>query len=176
MSTIRPAEPQDARIIADIYVETWRTSYAGMVPDQVLIDLSPSRITTSWNKAIRRGHDRILVARDRADTVIGFGSAGPNRERANRFDGEIYTLYVHPDFQNRGTGRSLLHALFDALAAGGYQHCMLWVLAANPSRFFYHAMGGKICGEKSERLWGTDLLEFAYAWENIHALQHSPPK
>jgi len=30
-------------------------------------------------------------------------------------------------------------------------------------------MGGKICGEKYERLWGADLLELAYVWEDINA-------
>jgi len=169
MDTIRPAEPADATIIADIYVDTWRTSYAGMVPDHVLVELSPARIANSWRRSIQHGHDTILVAVNDTHSVIGFGSAGPNRDMVSRFHGEVYTLYVRPDFQNQGTGRHLLHGLFQAIVERGFKHCTLWVLAANPSRFFYHAMGGKICGEKYERLWGADLLELAYGWEDINA-------
>lgn len=171
MNNIRPARPSDAPVIADIYAETWRTSYAGMVPDHVLIELSPTRIAISWRRAIKRGHDTILVAVDDTQCVIGFGSAGPNRDKVSRFDGEIYTLYVRPDFQNRGAGRHLLHGLFQAIVERGYRHCELWVLAANPSRFFYHAVAGTKCGEKYERIWGADVLELAYGWEDIHVPQ-----
>lgn len=171
MNTIRPARLADAVAIADIYVETWQTSYPGMVPDNVLIGLSPDRIASSWRRAIQRRHGSILVAEADAQSVIGFGSVGPNRDKSSPFDCEVYTLYVRPDFQDQGAGRRLLHGLFQETVEQGFRHCELWVLAANPSRFFYHAMGGRLCGEKYERLWGEDVRELAFGWQDIHALE-----
>src|ERR1700756_3386192 len=64
--------------------------------------------------------------------------------------GEVYTLYVESDFQNRGLGRRLLDALFRQLHADGCDTAVLWMLAANPTRFFYEGMGGEIVGVRRE--------------------------
>ena len=169
MNTLRHARAADAAAIAEIYVETWQTSYAGMVPDHVLIKMSPKCITPSWQRSIVLGHDIILVALDETKSVIGFGSAGRNRDLVSPFDCEIYTLYVRPDFQNLGAGRLLLQGLFKAIYKRGFKNCELWVLADNPSRFFYAAVGGTLCGEKTERLWSANMRQLAYGWENIPA-------
>ena len=41
---------------------------------------------------------------------------------------------------------------------------LLWVLASNPARQFYEAMGGRVVGVKSERFGDTILKEIAYGW------------
>ena len=37
---VRPARPEDARRIAEIHVETWRATYPGVMPQEVLDGLS----------------------------------------------------------------------------------------------------------------------------------------
>ena len=69
--------------------------------------------------------------------------------------------------QNRGVGRALMEALFARLGADGYRRGMLWVLAMNPSRFFYEAMGGKRLGTLGERVAGAEVEEWAYGWERL---------
>ncbi len=54
MTKIRAAVQADAQPIADIYVETWRTTYAGTLPDRVLINMSPDRQVIYWTRAIRQ--------------------------------------------------------------------------------------------------------------------------
>jgi hypothetical protein len=50
------------------------------------------------------------------------------------------------------------------------------VLAQNPSRFFYEAMGGRRVGERMESLWGLELPEIAYGWPDLaDALAICPP-
>jgi L-amino acid N-acyltransferase YncA len=170
MTKLRPARAGDAAQIADIYVDTWRTSYPGIVPDKGLVNMSSAGHARAWMRRIRQGHDVVLVAERRDTGVIGFGSAGPNRVRSSRFDGEIYTLYVQPDFQEQGVGRQLMNGLFRSLEVRGFKGCIIRVLAANPSRFFYAAMDGQICGEHTEPLWGDDVPVVSYGWENLAAL------
>ncbi len=182
-SRFRRATPDDAPAIAGVYVETWRTTYAGSVPDKVLLEMSPEIQAVRWARAINRaikkkGAEIIVVAEDRAEGVIGVGSCGPNRQRRSNFAGEVYTLYVHPDFQEQGNGRGLLLRLFEELSGAGLNSAVIWVLAANPSRYFYEAMGGRREGERVERLWGADLKETGYGWPDltkaIEALGDSP--
>ena len=170
---IRPAVAGDAAAIGRVYVETWRTTYAGMVPDRVLVGMSEARQGARWSHWFARpGKDFALVARDARAGVIGFASGGPVRMRAPQAQGatgEVFTLYVLPDFQGRGVGRRLLGAAFQGLVDRRYAAALIWVLAANPARFFYESLGGRRVAEQQERLWGTELPEYAYHWPDLSA-------
>ena len=172
---IRPAVASDATAIARVYVETWRTTYAGMVPDRVLLDMSETRQALRWTQWFQRpGGDFAVVAHDRDAGLVGFASAGRMRARATLPPGvgptgEVYTLYVLPDCQGRGVGRRLLGGAFQGLADRRYTAALVWVLAANPARFFYETVGGRRFAEQEERLWGTRLPEYAYLWPDLSA-------
>jgi ribosomal protein S18 acetylase RimI-like enzyme len=83
--------------------------------------------------------------------------------------GEVYTLYVEPDFQNQGLGRRLLDALFRQLRAEGCDTAVLWMLADNPTRFFYEGLGGMPVGARTDTLAGRDVDEVAYAWRDLES-------
>jgi len=168
MVEIRAAKTGDAEAIAQVYIETWRSTYAGTLPDRVLVGMSERRQKNSWESAIRGHRETVLVAEE-AGQIIGVGSCGPSRHPGLGLAGEVYTLYVLPDFQNQGIGRRLMIGLFEALRQRGRDSALIWVLAANPSRFFYENMGGKRVGERDERLWGTVLHEIAYGWPDLKA-------
>ena len=60
--------------------------------------------------------------------------------------------------------------MFDALIGGDHDSALLWVLATNPSRFFYEAMGGRRIAERDEKFWGHRLHEVAYGWRLLAPL------
>jgi ribosomal protein S18 acetylase RimI-like enzyme len=169
MVRARAAREADAQRIAEIYIETWRTTYAGSVPDRVLVGMSNERQAIYWTRAIRSGSEIVGVVEDDEAGIVAVGSAGANRSRGSVYEGEVYTLYVQPDFQNEGLGERLLAHLFGALRARGMNSAVIWVLAANPSRFFYETMGGKRVGEREEAMWGVKLREIAYGWLDLDA-------
>ena len=166
MVEVRTANPDDAAAIAHVYIETWQNTYAGTLPDRVLVGMSRQRHKNSWQSAIRGQRESVLVA-EQAGQIVGVGSCGPCRTRSLGFGGEVFTLYVLPDYQNQGIGRRLVIGLFQRLIDRGFTSALIWVLAANPSRFFYENMGGKRVGERDERLWGTVLHEIAYGWSDL---------
>ena len=53
-STIRRALLADAGAIADVHVETWRNTYAGILPDSYLVDMSPKNHASLWTRLLRR--------------------------------------------------------------------------------------------------------------------------
>lgn len=166
---LRLATPEDAEAIARIHVETWRTMYAGLLPDEMLVNMSHDKQARMWRRMLRGG-ETVLIAEYPGAGVVGFGSYGPNRSGRDGYTGEVYTLYVDSEYQGLGLGRGLLRALFDSLAREGHDSAVIWVLEQNPSRFFYEAMGGRPVGARETRMWGTELRESAYGWESIHAL------
>ena len=164
--TIRAARPTDAGGIARIDVETWRTTYAGVLPQTYLVGLSHRRRAIGWTNVILKEPRDVRVAVDPQGAVCGFGSCGASRGD-RRFVGEVFTLYVAPDWQNQGIGRRLLVALFSRLVASGRHSAIIWVLRGNPSRFFYERLGGKEVSRKRLDVAGTTVEGTAYGWRDL---------
>ena len=163
---IRPARPADARAIARLDVETWRTTYAGMLSTSYLLGLSDRRRELSWRGVILREPRDVRVAVEPEGAIIGFGSCGPNR--GDRFfSGEVFTLYVAPDWQNQGIGRRLMVALFRRLVASGRRSAIVWVLRDNPSRFFYERLGAQQASHKALPVGGAAVEAIAYGWRDL---------
>ena len=177
MIQIRHAREIDTQAIAEVYVETWQCTYAGTLPDHVLIGMNPQKLMISFARALKNHREIILIAERPNVGIIGMGSAGGNRDLYSEYKGEVYTLYVHPDYQNIGIGEKLLADLFFELTKLGINSAVIWVLALNPSRFFYEVMSGERVGDRDEQLWGTTLKELAYGWNNLStAIKNGRPR
>jgi GNAT superfamily N-acetyltransferase len=171
---IRQAGIADAPALGRIYTETWQTTYAGLLPDHVLLAMNKRDQSLRWQRQIERsGGPNILRVAEiegpggNAD-VVGFGTAGAARAK-DRTMGEVYTLYVLPDWQGHGVGRGLLCALFAELRGQGFARAVIWVVADNPARFFYERTGGRRTVERAERLWGADVRQIGYVWDDLAA-------
>lgn len=181
MIRIRRASRHDAAAIGRVHVETWQAAYAGLLPDAMLVAMSDVRQSAWWSQLLKDPAEArgVFVADDRDMGVVGFGSCGPVRDPPEGLPegldgrelkvGEVYTLYVEPDFQNLGLGRKLLGALFRQLQADRCDTAVLWMLAENPTRFFYEGLGGERVGERVDTMGGTDVDEIAYAWRDLRA-------
>lgn len=169
---IRTATPEDALAIGHVHVDSWRTTYRGLLPDSVLAALSVEQRATMWQQAaeaIQKGESRslLLVAEDPDDGVIGFASAGPEREKDSGFDSELYAIYLLERHQGRGVGRRLATQLVKLLLPDGHESMRVWVLEGNPAEEFYRRLGGQHVGEKALSMAGEDFTEVAYAWADL---------
>jgi len=165
---VRPARPDDADAVARVYIDSWHDTYAGVLPTQLLCAMTPGGQSARWRATIRaRGREAVLVAEHERFGVVGIASLGPARDPALTFDGEVYTLYVDPNFYGRGVGRALLSAAFAALAARGFSSCVIWAHAKNPARFFYEAMGGRQIAARTVRMMGGAVPETAFGWPRL---------
>lgn len=163
---IRAARPGDARRIARLDVETWRAAYAGILATPFLVGLSAQRREVGWAAVIEREPRDVRVAVDADGEIVGFGSCGRNRDTAGH-TGEVFTLYVAPDWQNRGIGRALLLGLFERLVAQGCGSAIIWVLRDNPGRFFYRHLGGREIRHKHFVVGGKGIEAAGYAWPDL---------
>ena len=162
------ARPQDARAIAAVHVEVWRNAYSGLLPDHTLKGLSVGQLAPHYETAIRFGSG-VLVARAAQGRVVGFATASPCAAGAPA-EGEVHTLYVLDDWRERGIGRSLLQEAARQLAHRSCRSLFLWVLADNPSRWFYERLGGRPALRGSTRVGGRLLPQLAMVWDPIERL------
>jgi ribosomal protein S18 acetylase RimI-like enzyme len=171
---VRRARPADAAGIGAVHVSSWRSAYAGVLPDDYLANLSVARQAAYYDRAIRIGlgvHVAVQADPDlpAGSRVIGFSTARRIRGGAVA-EGEVETLYVLDDWKEYGLGRLLLRASGQHLAAMGCKSAFAWVLRDNPSTFFYERLGGKRVATSTTRVGGSELAQTAYAWDPIERL------
>lgn len=170
MALVRPARLGDARRIAEVHVRSWQTAYRGLMPDDFLDALSPDA-RAEW-RALRLGGlpDRwAMLVVEEAGTVVGFADTGPCRDedRDPRVTGELFAMYLHPDYWHRGLGRLLMGGVVARLRADDFQSATLWVLRENSrARRFYEAAGWTIDGaQRAEALGPVMAQEDRYVLE-----------
>ena len=161
---IRRARPADASAIAAVHEASWRQAYAGILPHRALSAMVGRRDTAWWTRAIRQS-TRVLTL-DIGGAVAGYATIGPNRVRSLPQGGEVYELYLAPQFQGLGFGRKLFLAARNDLRAGGRPGCIVWVLEDNtPALRFYENAGGRDVAEGCETFDGRVLNKIAYSFD-----------
>lgn len=170
MIAVRRAELTDATAIGAVHVAAWRSTYPGILPDDYLARLSPTRMALQYRAAIASGTTVMVAAsKGQGPRIVGFTTAGPPRT-PGLGDAEIETLYVLDDWRDQGLGRRMMRAAATALLARGCASVFVWVLRDNPSRWFYRHLGGQPAAEGQTRVAGVALPQVAYAWDPIERL------
>jgi ribosomal protein S18 acetylase RimI-like enzyme len=101
--------------------------------------------------------------------VIGFAATGPTRDddESPHETGEVYAIYLQPEFWDRGIGRALFQQAVEELRREGFVRVTLWVLESNARACrFYEAAGMHADGSsKTECIGSRELREIRYRKE-----------
>lgn len=166
MLTVRSAEVDDAPGIAKVHVETWRTTYTGIIPQDYIDNMTVENRTVVWARLLQRSGAGFttLVSEDHDQRIVGFVSGGPLRHKDPRYQGEVSALYVQRSHQRNQHGKRLFLAAANRLAGFGLRGLFVWVLAENPARRFYEELGGEQVTETTRMFAGKPLMEVGYGW------------
>jgi GNAT superfamily N-acetyltransferase len=161
---LRRAEPGDEYAVATVHVSSWQAAYRGLLPDDYLDQLEPTdRAALYTFAAVDPGRPYTILAVDDAD-ICGFATAGPCRDADKPDAGQLYAIYVHPDWWNRGVGRTLIGAARHRLIDRGFSEAVLWVLVGNErAERFYRIDGWNPDGNRRlEEVHGITVDEIRY--------------
>ena len=169
---IRQATLEDAAGIAKVHVDTWRTTYRGIVPEEFLANMSYQESEKRWAARLNdsEGKTCIYVAEDEVGHIVGFVSGGPDRDNDPVYKGELYAIYILQAHHGKGIGHRLTLALVEGLLQMGLDSMILWVFSVNPARRFYEALGGQLVKTNQFEINGVIIDEVAYAWPDIRLL------
>ena len=172
---IRRANPDDLLGMTRVHVDTWKTTYRGIVPDQYLDELTyESDIARGFGRGLKEPRDRwtYLVALDDSHLIVGYAVGGPNREPEPDYAGELGAIYVLKTAQGRGVGTALVREIARHLLSVGVDSMIVWVLERNPYRRFYERLDGTFVRKRAghSRLVGIPLPEVSYGWKDIRRL------
>jgi ribosomal protein S18 acetylase RimI-like enzyme len=160
---IRQAERDDAAKVADVHQAAWRQAYSGIIPHKALGMMVGRRGADWWSRVINRS-GAVLIA-EIGGVVAGYVTFGRNRARQLDQQGEIYELYLLPEYQGIGLGTRLFEAARKALKAHNLNGLVVWALEDNDiANDFYRGRGGKDVAEGVETFDDKTLRKIAYVW------------
>jgi ribosomal protein S18 acetylase RimI-like enzyme len=166
---IRKAKEADSAGLARVQVDSYRTAYAHIMPQDYLDHFTYEEQEQDWRDLISAGTDDVLLV-SVADSgeVLGYALGRPGEAEIAPYDGELVALHVRRPHQRQGIGRQLVSAMAKQLGQRGCSSLMLWVLEENRARGFYERLGGQLLdGTKHS---GAGPLEVAYGWAAIEDL------
>ncbi|MFY4775325.1 GNAT family N-acetyltransferase [Metabacillus sp. RGM 3146] len=164
MYKIRKATTHDIKQVAKAHVDSWRTTYEGIVDQGYLNALKYEDRERLWEQA---DHDQLLVAADSSHNIVGFASYGKEKTGEFGYDSELYAIYLLKHVQRQGIGRELFQRMIEDLEQKGVSSIMLWVLEENPSRKFYEAFSPELVAKDNYEISGNIHAELAYGWKNL---------
>jgi GNAT superfamily N-acetyltransferase len=172
---IRRATPEDRFGMARVHVESWKTTYRGMVPDDRLDSLTvESDIAGGFGSLLQEPRPGFaqFVATTNPGEVVGFAAACPNREPDGEYTGELGAIYILRPYQRLGVGTSLVRAVARFLGNEGHTSMIVWVLEQNPYRRFYEKLGGTPVRKRMgpSRIAGRSIPEVSYGWRDLSPL------
>lgn len=176
---LRPATPDDAPALARVHVASWHEAYREIVPPAYLEGFTVQRCAERLRKFLAgeaaagdsatgnpaAGGPVETYAAEHEGRLVGLLTLGGCRdadaEHANH--GEIWGIYISPEYWRRGIGRFLCGQAERLLASRGCTIVTLWVLEANNrARRFYEAMGFSPDGTTKEVHLGASLKALRY--------------
>jgi L-amino acid N-acyltransferase YncA len=165
---IRPAVPNDAASIADIYahyVLHGTASFDTIPPDA---DFWHAKIAD----IITRGWPFLVV--EEGGAVVGYVYATQFRDRPAYAETCENSIYIAPLYAGRGLGSALMEALLPAAAKAGFRQMIAVVGGAEPASIALHEKFGfriagrmRDVGRKFGRLLDTVYLQRALGEDEI---------
>jgi len=172
---IRRAEPDDLRSMARVHVETWKSAYRGLIPNNRLDTLTvESDIAGGFGSYLKQPPPGLaeFVAVTTGGEVIGFAMGGPAREPEPGYTGELGSIYVLSSHQRQGVGSALVGEIARHLLGTGHTTMMVWVMEPSPYRRFYEHLGGALHRRAlhPSRIAGGPVSTVSYVWGDIRQL------
>ncbi|RJG23624.1 GNAT family N-acetyltransferase [Paenibacillus thiaminolyticus] len=166
---IRTASADDAAAIAQVHVDSWLTTYSGLVSEIFLQSLRVERRRIVWDRILTQlpPDQTLIVAETEEHGIIGFLHAGSSREPDMGYDSELYAVYLLAEVQGRGWGRMLFERMVADMREKGHTSLHLWVLEGNPAIAFYQRMGGWARHTKEIQIGDSRHTEIAMVWDQV---------
>lgn len=171
---IRNAVLADAPALARTQVDSYRTAYASLMPQEYLVAFSYEDQEQDWKDLLQAGSDMLLVVEELGQ-IIGYALSRPLAGEDPPYDCELVAMHVRREFHRRGAGRALMAETARRMHALGCRSLGLWVMEGNNAVGMYEHLGGQQQGEQFFEIEDLNLRrrELCYVWPQITDLFES---
>jgi GNAT superfamily N-acetyltransferase len=159
---LRSPTAADVPAMVELQLESWRQGFVPILPSGFRVpdaeSFSPRLAEALQGEGV---HSTLALEQGR---LLGWVTYGVNRDLdAGTYDGEVRSIFVHPDVWRTGVGSTLLEHALEAMAREGYRAATLWSFADNErANRFYEGHGFATDGGEQRREFSAGALEVRY--------------
>lgn len=167
---LRRARPEDAALLSRLKIATFRASYRGILPDDLLAALGPDHPyvgVAAWRRELLDPSTEVHVVESGEPT--GFLVLKPAGARDAPARGLLEQLYLLPGWQGLGWGTTLWCFAVERFAATGRLPFAVGALEGNHrARRLYERLGGRPLAPRFDFAWrGRPVYERMFLVEGI---------
>lgn len=163
---IRQTKEEENKTIAFIAIICWRDAYKDIFPAELLDNLSLEerlKQRLNWFNSPNK-YSLVAVTQNK---IIGFCDYGQSR-RPQFAPGEIYSLYVLPEYKGYGIGKTLSLKAMEHLESTKLSPFIVTTLEVNtPARKFYEKLGFKEINHIMTEVGDKLYKETVYLYEAV---------
>jgi GNAT superfamily N-acetyltransferase len=150
--------------VARVHVRSWQAGYRGLLPDAYLDGLRAEDRAQHYRLGSKDMREPATVVAMEAGAICGFATTAPAWDPDVADAGELFALYVDPEWWGRGIGAALISASRSRLLDAGFRSAVLWLLAGNArADRFYRIDGWAPDGSRrTDTVWGVTVDEVRY--------------
>ncbi|MEO0794133.1 MAG: GNAT family N-acetyltransferase [Verrucomicrobiota bacterium] len=140
---VRTPEIRDARSIAEIHVQSWRSAYRGIMPQRLLDNLDVGEREEMWQRILESQCRQNLVL-ELESRIIGWSAFGKARDEdlnPNKV-AELYGIYLLQEYWGNGYGSELWQSSLNSIIETDAQSVVLWVLKENRRAVRFYSRHG----------------------------------
>jgi len=167
--SIREARVSDAAGLARVSVDSWQSTYAGIIPQEFLDSLTYEGRTKRWEERLSDPDSPgfTFITETNEGDIVGYAGGLKGNSGDPLYTGEVGDIYLLKEYQRQGIGRRLMATAALRIKEYGHDSLLVWVLEDNPNRKFYESLGGSPVGKKEVEIGGRKLKEVAYGWADM---------
>lgn len=168
---IRKNRLEDQEQMAHIKIDGWRNAYDNIVSSKYLKQLNYEKQTERYIASFEEYKDLVLVA-VKDDEVLGYSCF--DIKENDKYDSELISLYIKPEYLNKGIGSSLFKETGKLLYEQNNKNMIVWCFKDNENaKKFYKDLGGKVVEEKIVKI-GDDTYEELGYYFDLKTLNENP--
>lgn len=163
---IRKATVEDVQDISRIHALSWKSAYKGIIPQDYLDELKEGFWIPAFGTWLK---DNILTTQVMVEngSIIGCVAYGRARDKSLFNWGEIVSIYLLPEYFDRGYGKKLLESALQDLKQSGFQNVYLWVIKQNQRARCFYEKNKWQCNENDKcicEIARTQITEVRYVY------------
>lgn len=162
---IKRAVLEDAKCLANIIVESWRSTYINLIPkDEIIKFLDKERRQQQFEKFIKNKEIILIVLYK--GVPVGLVFANKDNDEQIEDCGSIYSIYILEEYWGKGLGTGLMDEAVKILKDEGCKRVSLWVYEENNRAIgFYEKCGFIFYGTKKYSHFSSKPVELRYIKE-----------
>lgn len=168
---IRKANDSDIESIANLYIGNWKTTYKGLLPDELLSSLKLRDGIQKWQEYLKKERHMIFVAYE-DEKFFGFSACKDDDE----IESCLYldSLHVSEASRGKGIGTKLINTVGFYAYGQGYKSMSICIVKGNSNaKILYEKLGAKHYKDFIDYFGSTKSNSEKLIWDNLNSFDQT---